>query len=101
MIARYRLVMIIGAAVVVVGAALWWLLAGSSGCGSDEEAKTKALQLSADLQAAAQQNTMTIQQLAQTTRSLNAAATAYTSTYDRGAYCVALDRIREDNRVLQ
>ena len=95
MFARYRLVIIIAAAVIVVGGALiWWLVGGGSGCGSDDAAKEKALALSADMQAAAQQGTLRIEDLAATTRAVNAAADAYTTTHDRHAYCAALDKIR-------
>jgi hypothetical protein len=99
MFAQYRLVLIIAAAILVVGAALWWFVGGSAGCSSDDDAKGKALALSADMQAAAQQNKMTIEQLSETTRSINAAATAYTAANDRGAYCEALDKIRGDMKL--
>lgn len=97
MFARYRLVIIIAATVIVVGGTLiWWLVGGGSGCGSDDAAKEKALALSADMQAAAQQGTLKIEELAATTRAVNAAADAYTASHDRHAYCAALDKIRSD-----
>lgn len=99
MFANYRSVLIIAAAVLVVGAALWLFVGGSGGCGSDDDAKAKALALSADMQAAAQQGKMTIEELASTTRRVNEAATAYTSTSDRHAYCEALDTVRTDMKL--
>jgi hypothetical protein len=99
MFAQYRLVLIVVAAVLVAGAALWWFVGASASCSSDDAAKAKALALSADMQAAAQQNKMTIEPLSETTRSINAAATTYTSTNDRGACCEAPDQIRADMKL--
>lgn len=100
MFARYRLVIIIAAAVAIVGGGLmWWLLGGAGGCGSEDAAKAKALTLSADMQAAAQQGAMKIAELEATTRTLNAAADAYATSRDSHAYCAALNKIRGDMKM--
>ena len=60
----------------------------------------KALSVSADMQVAAQQGKMTVEELASTTRRVNEAATAYATTGDRGAYCQALDATRVDMKLM-
>lgn len=79
--------------IVILGAGFFgW----SRGCTSRDEVASHVAVATSQFQEAASQGEITIEQLADGVRRLNAAATAYETDHDHGAYCKAVDTLREE-----
>lgn len=86
-----------GAGVVVLGFALAvTLLASGRPCGARSDVEARVADLSAMLQADAAEGTISIEILATRIKLLNAAATAFETSKDLGAYCSRLDELNKE-----
>lgn len=88
-----RIAIAVGVVLVpVVASALY--LGADHGCASRDEVAARVAGVASELQQAASQGKITIEQLADGIRRLNAAATAYDASQDHAAYCEAVDALR-------
>lgn len=83
-------------AIVAIGIASFLLAGASRGCSSREDVTARVSLVSSELQQAAAQGKIKVEQLAGGIRRMNAAANTYNTTQDHQAYCDALDEIGEE-----
>jgi len=92
-----RLIVFGGAgAVAALALAALFIWSGGFGCTSRDDVTARVAEVSANLQQAAAQGKITVEELATGIRRLNAAATLYQGNSDHGAYCTALGELSDD-----
>lgn len=72
-----------------------WLASDRPPCGERTDVEARVAELSAGLQADAAAGTISIEVLATRIKLLNAAATAFETSKDLGAYCAQLDDLNK------
>jgi hypothetical protein len=83
----------IGAAAILAAAVAWFFASGSSACSNREQVEARVSLVASQLQQAASQGKLKLEELAAGIKQMNDAATAYETTKDAQAYCEALDKL--------
>lgn len=91
---RTRLAATAGAVVLVIGGIVAFATSGRS-CGERADVEARVAILAAANQADAASGKITVSQLAERTKKLNAAATAFETSKDMRTFCEALDDLDE------
>ena len=97
-IRKSRIAIFAGAALALMVGALSLILSGSvaGGCSSREDVTARVAEVSSRLQSEAAQGRMTVEQLAEGIKKLNAAATTYETSHDHQGYCESLEGLQKE-----